>query len=321
MYSTRIGTQTFSVKCVVYERAFVNRELAMLQLLKQHPHPNTIALRGHYHQQSSGALVCFLLTDLFPMSLADVLAWWKQRRRASPSKAKLYAYQLLRAVGHIHGLGIAHRDIKPQNVLVNPANCVLNLCDFGSAKHLHKADTHTCYIATRPYRAPECLLENSQYTCAIDLWAVGCVVAEIQSLRVLFLGKDSSDTLYLMFKARGTPTRESFDQLKPGLEAAVIDRLLQRPTAPRSWRQILKTPTSKNYDDLLDSLLCWNPNARLGPLEALSLPYFDTIRSLSLSQQAKIGCKLFDFSEEEMLSAASTPTCSPQCCSDCPLVL
>ena len=112
VYSTRIGTQTFAVKRTVLERGFVDRELAMLQLLKQHPHPNTIALRGHYHQQSSGALVCFLLTDLFPISLADLLAQWKQRRCALPSEAKLYAYQLLRAVGHIHGLGIVHRDVE-----------------------------------------------------------------------------------------------------------------------------------------------------------------------------------------------------------------
>ena len=321
VFSTRIGTQTLAVKRVVLEPGFVDRELAMLQLLVQHPHPNTIALRGYGHQQCRGALVRFLVTDLFPMSLADVLEQWRCRGQRSHSKTKLYVYQLLRAVGHIHGLGIAHRDIKPHNALVNPTTGVLNLCDFGSAKHLrNKEETHTCYIASRYYRAPECLLENPHYSCAIDLWAVGCVVAELEALRPLLPGKDNSDQLYLAFRARGTPTREDFEELKPGLEAEILGRLLKRPRARQSWHQLLRTPTTKNFNGLLDGLLRWNPKRRAQALEALAFPYFNTIRSLSPSQQAAIGCQLFDFTEEEMLSATLTPTWSTCSLSDCPLV-
>ena len=300
VYSASIGTQTFAVKRVVLAPGFIDRELAILQLLMQHPHPNTVALRGAYREQDAGDTVHFYIMDLFPMTLADLLEMSRQRGRSSQSKTKLFSYQLLRAVGHIHGLGIAHRDIKPQNALINLTTGVLVLADFGSAKLLHGNDTHTSYISSRFYRAPECMLENEHYTCAIDLWAVGCVIAEMQALRPLFLGTDTVDQLYLMFKSMGTPTEEDFQQLKPGLEPEVIDRMLRTPNTRRCWHRLLKTSTSENYNRLLDGLLQWNPNARLLPLKALALPYFDTIRRLSPSQQATIGCNLFDFTNEEV---------------------
>ena len=94
VYSASIGTQTFAVKRVVLAPGFIDRELAILQLLMQHPHPNTVALRGAYREQDAGDTVHFYIMDLFPMTLTDLLEMSRQRGRSSQSKTKLFSYQL-----------------------------------------------------------------------------------------------------------------------------------------------------------------------------------------------------------------------------------
>lgn len=86
---------------------------------------------------------------------------------------KLYLYQLSRALSHIHSLGICHRDIKPQNLLVNPENQQLKLCDFGSAKALVRGEPNVSYICSRYYRAPELIFGSTDYSTAIDIWSEG----------------------------------------------------------------------------------------------------------------------------------------------------
>ena len=92
---------------------------------------------------------------------------------------KLYAYQAFRALAYIHALGVCHRDIKPPNLLVYPDSHILKVCDFGSAKRLKKGDVNVSYICSRYYRAPELIFGNSNYTTTIDVWSVGCVIAEL----------------------------------------------------------------------------------------------------------------------------------------------
>ncbi len=91
---------------------------------------------------------------------------------------KLYLYQLSRALSHIHSLGICHRDIKPQNLLVNPETQQLKLCDFGSAKALVKGEPNVAYICSRYYRAPELIFGSTDYTTAIDVWSQGKIIAK-----------------------------------------------------------------------------------------------------------------------------------------------
>ncbi len=82
---------------------------------------------------------------------------------------QLYIYQLARALSYIHSLGICHRDIKPQNLLLDPQSGILKLCDFGSAKVLVKGEPNVSYICSRYYRAPELIFGSTNYTTAIGM--------------------------------------------------------------------------------------------------------------------------------------------------------
>jgi serine/threonine protein kinase len=96
---------------------------------------------------------------------------------------QFFLYQILRGLKYVHSAGIYHRDLKPRNLLVN-SNCDLKICDFGLARadieQLQTSQTAlTDYIATRWYRAPEVILSWRKYTAAIDVWSVGCILAEL----------------------------------------------------------------------------------------------------------------------------------------------
>lgn len=100
---------------------------------------------------------------------------------------------MLRGIGYIHASGICHRDIKPQNVLIDPQNHLLKLCDFGSAKKLIKGEPNVSYICSRYYRAPELIFGNPDYSNQIDVWSVGCVIAELMLGHPIFPGDNGVD--------------------------------------------------------------------------------------------------------------------------------
>ena len=121
---------------------------------------------------------------------------------------KIYTYQLARALAYIHAKGVCHRDIKPQNLLVDPSRHVLTLCDFGSAKKLVAGEPNVSYICSRFYRAPELIFGAVEYTPAIDVWSMGCVMAEMLNNTPLFPGESGVDQLVEIIKILGTPTRD-----------------------------------------------------------------------------------------------------------------
>ena len=115
-----------------------------------------------------------LVLEYVPETVYSISRQHQKSKMALPLLyVKLYLYQLSRALSHIHALGICHRDIKPQNLLVNPENQQLKLCDFGSAKALVKGEPNVSYICSRYYRAPELIFGSTDYSTAIDIWSQG----------------------------------------------------------------------------------------------------------------------------------------------------
>ena len=118
---------------------------------------------------------------------------------------------MLRGLKYIHSANVLHRDLKPSNLLLN-TNCDLKICDFGLARVADPSHNHagilTEYVATRWYRAPEIMLNSKAYTKAIDIWSVGCILAEMLGNRALFPGKHYLNQLNLILNVVGTPSPE-----------------------------------------------------------------------------------------------------------------
>jgi len=281
-----------------------------MQRLTIHPHPNVLGLLHHTTEHRPGARArLHLVLEYFPLSLAKQIQHWAVHDGSDETAVNLYTYQLTRALAHLHGLDICHRDIKPDNVLINPNNNVLKLCDFGSAKTMHRGSSSTSYIATRYYRAPECLLGNSRYGTAIDIWALGCCFAEMLSCRTLFCGNDQPGQLCLMLKMRGKPKLNEFQELNPDLDLHSAAQMTAKiPSRPRPWAHVLCLPRlSPSASSLLDALLAWSPAGRSTALSALHSSHFDSIRALKPQQQECIGCELFDFTEFELRDSPDRP--------------
>ena len=167
---------------------------------------------------------------------------------------KIFTFQMFRALAYLHHRGIAHRDVKPSNLLVNPTEKLLKLCDFGSAKHLLPNDVSVSYICSRYYRAPELIVGCTTYTTSIDIWAGACVMTEFYAGVPIFKGKkkkinrnfqyrsnhceffspsgsNPNDQFVRIMSLLGEPTREEIREMN-SKSSSVIDHLIRRRENP-----------------------------------------------------------------------------------------
>jgi len=194
----------------------------------------------------------------------------------SDDHCQYFIYQLLRALKSIHSADIVHRDLKPANLLLN-ANCDLKVCDFGLARSINstapgakKAGLMTEYVATRWYRAPEIMLSFKRYTKAVDLWAVGCILAELLNRKPLFPGRDYGHQLDLILDVIGTPTLDEFYSITSRRSRDYIRAL---PIRKRKSFQQIFPKASADAIDFLHKTLTFDPRKRLTIGEALEHPY------------------------------------------------
>ena len=154
--------------------------------------------------------------DYFPQTLSRILSVnFQSRKQLDPFIAKLYAYQMMLSLKYLHSKGIAHRDIKPQNILVEPKTNKIKVCDFGSAKKLIQGQKSISYICSRFYRAPELIFGATDYTNQIDVWSMGCVISELVLGRPMFPGATTSDQLVEIIRILGTPTKDDICSMNP----------------------------------------------------------------------------------------------------------
>jgi glycogen synthase kinase 3 beta len=174
-------------------------------------HPNIVTFIHAFYTKGPKPDEVYLnvVMDYMPETLHRAIKIFGKLKQPVPEiVVKLYSYQIFSAIAYMHKLGICHRDIKPQNLLVDPANHSLKVCDFGSAKRLVPGEPNVSYICSRYYRAPELVFGATDYSTAIDVWSIGCVVAELILGQPLFPGESAVDQLVEMIKVIGTPTKD-----------------------------------------------------------------------------------------------------------------
>lgn len=291
-----------AIKKVLQDRRFKNRELQIMVQLSQQPHPYIVSLKHHFTtkgQKSSDEVYLNLVLEFVPETIYSISKIYNRRKEAIPTfSIKLYMYQLARALGHIHGMGICHRDIKPHNLLVDPVKQVLKLCDFGSAKAFVKGEPNVAYICSRFYRAPELIFGATDYTCAIDVWSHGCVFAELMLGSPIFPGSSGVDQLVEIIKILGTPTKEQVKSMNPNYQEFKFPEIRAHP-----WGTIFKPSAPADAVDLVGKMLEYVPEKRMKAVEACVHPFFNELRlpSTTLTCGSAIPEEMFKFTEEEML--------------------
>ncbi|KAG2684027.1 hypothetical protein I3843_10G059100 [Carya illinoinensis] len=237
--------ETVAIKKVLQDRRYKNREL---QLMRVMDHPNTMyRVLKHYSSANQRMPLIFV---------------------------KLYLYQIFRGLAYIHTVpGVCHRDLKPQNLLVDPLTHQVKLCDFGSAKMLVKGEANISYICSRFYRAPELIFGATEYTTSIDIWSAGCVLAELLLGQPLFPGENAVDQLVEIIKVLGTPTREEIRCMNPNYTDFRFPQIKAHP-----WHKVFHKRMPPEAIDLASRLLQYSPSLRCTALEACAHPFFDELR-------------------------------------------
>lgn len=165
--------ETVAIKKVLQDKRFKNRELEIMSMLD---HTNVVTLKHCFYSKGDKPddVYLNLVMEYVPETIHRTLRNHTKANKLVPLLyTKVYIYQLARAVSYIHSVGVTHRDIKPQNILLNFKTHEVRLCDFGSAKMLVKGEPNVAYICSRYYRAPELVFEATEYTSSIDIWSLG----------------------------------------------------------------------------------------------------------------------------------------------------
>lgn len=296
--------EVVAIKKVFQDKRYKNREL---QILKELSHPNVIKLRHFFYTPGEKPEEIYLncVMDYIPDTLSRVIRQYYKSKTSMPMiLVKLYSYQMLKSLAYIHALGICHRDIKPQNVLVNPNNHILKMCDFGSAKKLIKGEPNISYICSRYYRAPELIFGATEYTTQIDVWSTGCVIAELVLGQPIFPGESASDQLVEIIKILGTPSKTQILDMNPDYNEFRFPVI-----KPYPWQKVFKNRVvNEEYLDLVSKLLTYEPSIRYKPLKALTHTFFDELRDVKtrLPNGDALPADLFNFTEEEYKSDPAT---------------
>ncbi|KAL9079718.1 MAG: hypothetical protein Q9157_001391 [Trypethelium eluteriae] len=310
-----------AIKRVLQDKRFKNRELQIMRIVR---HPNIVELKAFYYSNGDrkDEVYLNLVLEFVPETVYRASRYFNKMKTTMPIlEVKLYIYQLFRSLAYIHSMGICHRDIKPQNLLLDPNSGVLKLCDFGSAKILVENEPNVSYICSRYYRAPELIFGATNYTTKIDVWSTGCVMAELMLGQPLFPGESGIDQLVEIIKVLGTPTRDQirtmnpnymehkFPQIKPHPFSKVdpLLCLIQRKHSLIAHNQVFRR-AEPSAIDLISRLLEYTPTQRLSAIEAMVHPFFDDLRDpntrLPDSRHANGASKdlpeLFNFDHHEL---------------------
>ncbi|XP_065665221.1 cyclin-dependent kinase 2 isoform X2 [Hydra vulgaris] len=240
------------------------REIALLRELT---HPNIVQLLDVIQSQARLFLVFeYLNQDL--KKYMDIAP----KEGIKMNQIKSYTHQLLNGIAYCHAHRVLHRDLKPQNLLIDTEGKI-KLADFGLARAFGlPMRSYTHEVVTLWYRAPEILLGTKMYSTAVDIWSIGCIFVEMMTRKALFPGDSEIDQLFKVFRVLGTPN----EKVWPG----VTDLKEFKSDFPK-WRpqpfQAFLPMLDENGIDLLEKMLLYSPASRISAKNAMNHPYFDDL--------------------------------------------
>ncbi|CAG0914369.1 unnamed protein product [Notodromas monacha] len=240
------------------------REICLLKELK---HKNIVRLHDVIHSDRK-------LTLVFEHCDQDLKKYFDSLNGGiDPEVVQSFMYQLLRGLGYCHARNVLHRDLKPQNLLINNSG-QLKLADFGLARAFGiPVRCYSAEVVTLWYRPPDVLFGAKLYTTSIDMWSAGCIFAELANAgRPLFPGSDVDDQLKRIFKLLGTATEEIW----PGVTQLPEYKPFPIYHPTMTWAQVVPKLNSKGRN-LLQCLLVCNPINRMSANEAMRHAYFDDL--------------------------------------------
>ncbi|KAK3846744.1 MAG: kinase-like domain-containing protein [Linnemannia gamsii] len=247
-----------------------------ISLMKELRHPNIVRLHDVIHTENKLTLVF----EYMDQDLKKYMDQHGNRGALGPIVIKAFMYQLLKGVAFCHDNRVLHRDLKPQNLLINRKG-ELKLGDFGLARAFGiPVNTFSNEVVTLWYRAPDVLLGSKTYSTSIDIWSAGCIMAEMYLGKPLFAGSNNQDELLKIFKVMGTPTEETW----PGVTKLSEYRKDFPYYPPKPLSTVV--PMIDTFGmDLLMQMLIYQPQRRITAKDALNHVYFNDIRGYANLQQ------------------------------------
>jgi len=255
-----------------------------ISLLKEMNDPSIVRLLNIVHADGHKLYLVFEFLDLdlkkymeslpvsqggFGKALPDGTGAHLQTLGMGPDIVKKFMSQLVQGIKYCHSHRVLHRDLKPQNLLIDKDGN-LKLADFGLARAFGvPLRTYTHEVVTLWYRSPEILLGGRQYSTGVDMWSVGCIFAEMCTRKPLFRGDSEIDEIFKIFRILGTPTEDDW----PGV-TTFPDFKPSFPKWARNFNKPLADGLDDNGLDLLDGLLVYDPAGRISAKQAQVHAYF-----------------------------------------------
>uniref|UniRef100_A0A3B4D797 non-specific serine/threonine protein kinase n=1 Tax=Pygocentrus nattereri TaxID=42514 RepID=A0A3B4D797_PYGNA len=237
--------------------------LREVKSLKKLNHANVVKLKEVIRENDH-------LYFVFEYMKENLYQLMKDRNKLFPeSVIRNITFQILQGLSFIHKHGFFHRDMKPENLLCMGPELV-KIADFGLAREIRSRPPYTDYVSTRWYRAPEVLLRSSMYSSPIDTWAVGCIMAELYTLRPLFPGNSEVDEIFKICQVLGTVKKADWPE---GYQLAAAMNFRFPQCVPTPLKTLIPNASNEALT-LMKDLLQWDPKKRPTAVQALRYPYF-----------------------------------------------
>ncbi|KAK6631023.1 hypothetical protein RUM44_003195 [Polyplax serrata] len=262
----KVAIKKMKRKYYSWDEAMNLREVKSLKKLS---HANVVKLKEVVRENDT-------LYFVFEYMQANLYQLMKERGRLFPEAViRNIVFQILQGLAFMHRNGFFHRDMKPENLLCCGPE-LIKIADFGLAREIRSRPPYTDYVSTRWYRAPEVLLHSTTYGSPIDIWAVGCITAELYTFRPLFPGSSEIDEMFKICSILGTPDRKEW----PEGYALASAMNFKFPKFSRISLSTVVPEAGKEGITLIEDMLNWSPGKRPTAQQSLRYPYFQTGQQL-----------------------------------------